>query len=131
MRLLLDTPIFVWALAHPDSLKRDIAHALENQANELWLSPITVWETAILAERGRIALDRPYRQWISQALSKVPFIEAPLNHQVALKSREVMLPHRDPADRFLVATALTYDLVFITADRTIIDSKAVAILPNV
>ena len=111
-------------------LKSEVAEALESQTNELWLSPITVWEVAILAERGRITLDRPYSQWIVDALHRVPFTEAALTHQIALKSREVVLPHQDPADRFLVATALIYDLVFVTADKTILDSKAVAVLPN-
>ena len=54
--------------------------ALESQANELWLSPITVWEAAILAERGRITLDRSYSQWIVTALQRVPFTEAAVTH---------------------------------------------------
>jgi PIN domain nuclease of toxin-antitoxin system len=130
VKLLLDTHIFIWAFARPNLLKKDVTEALKNQANELWLSPITVWEAAILAERGRITLDRPYSQWIDYPLTQAPFTEALLNHQIALKSREIMLPHQDPADRFLVATALIYDLVFVTADKIILDSKAVAVLSN-
>ena len=34
------------------------------------------------------------------------------------------LPHQDPADRFLVATALTYELTLVTADETLIEAKA-------
>ena len=59
VKLLLDTHIFIWAFARPSLLKKDVAEALENQANELWLFPISVWEAAILAERGRITLDGP------------------------------------------------------------------------
>jgi PIN domain nuclease of toxin-antitoxin system len=33
----------------------------------------------------------------------------------------VKLPHHDPADRFLVATALVYDLTFMTVDQKILD----------
>ena len=40
------------------------------------------------------------------------------------------LPHQDPADRFLVATALTYELTLVTADESIIDAKACLVLPN-
>ena len=130
MKLLLDTHIFIWALARPSLLKKNVAKALENQANELWLSPVSVWEAAILAERERITLDRPYSQWIDHALAQVPFREALLNHRIAVKSREIILPHQDPADRFLVATALIYDLVFVTADKIILKSKAVAVLSN-
>ena len=49
-------------------------------------------------------------------------------HEVALRSREVALPHDDPADRFLVATALVYDLTLITADADILGRRACPVL---
>jgi len=42
----------------------------------------------------------------------------------------VSLPHQDTADRFLVATAMTYELTLVTADETLIDAKSCPILPN-
>jgi PIN domain nuclease of toxin-antitoxin system len=38
--------------------------------------------------------------------------------------------HEDPADRFLVATALLYDLVLVTADEALIRAKPCPILAN-
>ncbi len=130
MKLLLDTHIFIWAFATPELLNSRVKKALNNQANELWLSPITVWEIAILNEKGRIVLDLPHRQWINKALEQVPFVEAPLIHAVALSSRAIELPHQDPADRFLIATAQVYKLTFVTADKTLLESKAVPMLSN-
>lgn len=43
--------------------------------------------------------------------------EAPLTHAVALRSRQINLPHQDPADRFIAATALEYGLTLMTADQ--------------
>jgi len=63
-------------------------------------------------------------------MERAPLEEAALNHEVALRSREVSLPHQDPADRFLVATALTYELTLVTADEMLIDAKSCPILPN-
>jgi PIN domain nuclease of toxin-antitoxin system len=44
-----------------------------------------------------------------------------LNHEVAIQSRRIRLPHQDPADRFIAASAMVYGLTLMTADRTLID----------
>lgn len=130
MRLLLDTHVWLWSLAVPDKLKRKVRTGLEQAKGGVWLSPISVWELLVLAERGRLRLDAEPRAWVQEALERAPLEEAVLNHEVALRSREVALPHEDPADRFLVATALVYDLTLVTADVRLIESKACPILAN-
>ncbi len=117
---LLDTHIFLWALLEPLRLPKMIAMELENEENELWLSPITSWEVVILAEKGRIVLDEQPEQWIRGVLENLPFREAALTHEVALRSRTLRLPHGDPADRFIAATAAVYGLTLMTADRRLI-----------
>jgi PIN domain nuclease of toxin-antitoxin system len=47
--------------------------------------------------------------------------------EVAIQSRLVELPHQDPADRFLAATAIVYDLILVTTDTRIIHAKAVPV----
>ena len=91
---------------------------------------IAVWELLVLAERGRIKLAPGPREWIATALNRTPAHEAPLNHEVAIRSREILPAHEDPADRFLVATALVYDLTLVTADETLIRAKPCPILGN-
>ena len=54
MKLLLDTHILLWGLLEPERLNRRVAAELQNPQNEIWLSPISVWEIMILAEKGRI-----------------------------------------------------------------------------
>jgi PIN domain nuclease of toxin-antitoxin system len=130
VKLLLDTHVWLWSLAAPERLGRKVRAQLERKANEVWLSPISVWELLVLAERGRVRLDAEPRAWVREALERAPLEEAPLNHEVALRSREVSLPHPDPADRFLVATALVYELTLVTADDTLIGAKACPVLAN-
>jgi PIN domain nuclease of toxin-antitoxin system len=91
-------------------LSERVAAELENPANELWISPIVIWEVLILAERGRVVLEPDAATWVRRACQAVPFREAPLNHEVAIQSRTIDVVHEDPADRFLAATALVYDL---------------------
>jgi PIN domain nuclease of toxin-antitoxin system len=130
MKLLLDTHIFLGSLLEPGRLTPAVARVLQDPTNELWLSPIMVWEVLILAEKGRVVLRQEPSTWIRQALGIVPFREAPLTGEVAIQSRHVNLPYQDPVDRFLVATALVYDLTLVTADERILNTRAVRVLPN-
>ena len=130
VRLLLDTHVWFWSLTAPDRVGRKVRSRLQQAKGSIWLSPISVWELLVLAERGRIRLDAEPRAWVRAALARAPFEEATLNHEVAIRSREVALPHADPADRFLVATALVYYLTLVTADDTLIAAKACPVLAD-
>ena len=130
MRLLLDTHIWLWSLLEPSRLTKRVVRALERDDTELWLSPISVWEFLALADKGRVRLTSPPAEWVAAALQRVPFREATVTHEVALETRNVHLRHRDPADRFLVATAQVFDLKLVTADERLIDLKAVPTLAN-
>ena len=125
MNLLLDTHILLWSLTGSDRLLPEMKNALEEPSNTLWLSPISIWEMLMLHEKDRIRIDHsdPVK-WIRNVLNTIPFKEAPLNHEAAVQSRQVKLSHQDPADRFLVATALVYDLIFMTVDQKILDSDS-------
>ena len=130
MRLLLDTHIWPWSALDPDRLSRHVRRLLDAPASELWLSPISVWETLILARRNRVQLQPTAEQWVRRALAELPVHEAPINHEVALRSESLRLSHADPADRFLVTTALVYDLALVTADRRLVRSRQVATVSN-
>ena len=128
MRLLLDTHIWLWSLLEPKRLSRKVARELERPGNELWLSPVSVWEVLILSDKGRIVLEGGATAWIESALLAAPLREAPFTNEVALATARVCLPHRDPADRFLAATAMVYGLTLVTADRNLGRSGDYAVL---
>ncbi|NOY89558.1 MAG: type II toxin-antitoxin system VapC family toxin [Deltaproteobacteria bacterium] len=128
MRLLLDTHILLWSVLEPERLEPHAMEALQDAENQLWLSPISVWECLVLARKGRLKLDPDPESWVRDMLDALPFRQAPLNHEVAIVSRSVQLPHQDPADRFLVATARVYDLTLVTVDQHILDAGACELL---
>jgi PIN domain nuclease of toxin-antitoxin system len=130
LKLLLDTHIWLWALLDPSKLTRRVARALENGKSELWLSPISLWELMLLADKGRVVLHGPVDEWIVEAQQQAPLKEAPITNEIALETGTFELPHRDPADRFLVATARVLDLTLVTADQRLIGSKSCALLAN-
>ena len=117
MKLLLDTHIWLWSILEPNRLPRPAREALGSQATELWLSPISLWETLLLAERGRLELDAAPHDWVRDARAAAPVLEAPLTFEVAVASRNIALPHDDPADRFIAASAKVYGLELVTADK--------------
>ncbi len=130
MRLLLDTHIWIWSRRDPTKLTRRVARALENSTNELWLSPLSIWELLLLAEKGRIPMSLPADEWVVRALERVPLKEAPVTFQVALATRHIHLPHRDPVDLFLAATARFYDLTLVTADQRLLAGQGFSVLAN-
>jgi len=130
VRLLLDTHIWLWSLLAPDRLGRRVARELESPRNEVWLSPISAWEVLVLAWKGRISLREKPGAWVRNVLKELHFKEAPINHEVAIRSEVLDLPHGDPADWFLVATALVYELTLVTADDRLVRARGLSVLPN-
>lgn len=120
---LLDTHVWLWSLLAPDRLRKRTRTALVADGVSLWLSPISVWETSLLVERGRLDVDDEPRRWIRSAIQHSGVGEVALNHEVALQSREVELAHSDPADRFLAATASVYGLTLLTADERLLSGN--------
>ena len=130
MNLLLDTHVFLWSLLEPSRLKKQVAAALEDPANQLWISPLTTWELLVLAEKGRISLAPNAVEWLRRVFRTLPFKEAPLTHEIALHSPSVSLPHEDPVDRFLAAPAMVYELTLVTADDRLLSARGISTLAN-
>ena len=128
MRLLLDTHVWIWSQVAPEKLSARVRRALENHANEVWLSPISIWELVLLVEKCRMALGGDIVEWITKAVA--PLKEAPLTAEIVLETARFNLPHPDPADRFLVATARSLGLTLVTSDVRLLASHAVPTLPN-
>jgi PIN domain nuclease of toxin-antitoxin system len=80
----------------------------------------------LLIERGRIQVNTTPKEWVEKALIRSPLYEAPLTHEIAVRSRIINLPHQDPADRFIAATALELNLTLITADDHLLKHSGVS-----
>src|SRR5215472_9124204 len=118
MRLLLDTHIWLWSLGQAARLGRRLRHELKDESNELWLSPISTWEALLLNAKGRVRLRGDLAEWLARATAHLR--EAPLTHEIVLVAHQLPLPHPDPADRFLAATAQVLGLTLVTADERLL-----------
>jgi PIN domain nuclease of toxin-antitoxin system len=130
MKLLLDTHIWLWSLLDRKRLSLRVIRELGDPDNELWLSPISIWELVVLCQKGRITLDQEADAWIAHKLTAVPLREAPVTYEVARETGRLRLPDHDPADRFLLATAKVFELTLVTADERILKSRDVSLLAN-
>jgi PIN domain nuclease of toxin-antitoxin system len=132
MNLLLDTHIWIWSVGDRRRLTPRVVRELANSDdNELWLSPISVWEVQILYRKRRIELEgMDGETWTRRALEIRPLNEATLTIDVVLEIPKLNLTHGDPGDHFLVATAKVLGLTLVTSDERIISSADVPILAN-
>lgn len=121
--LLLDTHVWLWLTSAQPDIKPFVIEALETAAasNLLWISPISMWEVALKHSRGKLALDRPVRDWLIHA-STIPGLQlAPITPSIAAECAELPSAfHGDPADRILAATARSEGLTLVTHDRALI-----------
>jgi len=128
LKLLLDTHIWLWSLGEPSRLGRHIRHELKDGNNDLWLSPVSTWEALLLNAKGRIRLHGNLGEWLERATAH--FQEAPLTHEIVLAAQQLPLPHPDPADRFLAATAQVLGLTLVTADERLLGLGEIKTLAN-
>lgn len=119
MELLLDTHVWIWYLLADPRLSPRHRQIIEDRETELWLSPITLWEAAMIIERKRIDVGEASSAWLDRAMKALPVREAGLTFAIARRSRTIALDHADPADRFICATALELNLTLLTADEAI------------
>lgn len=92
------------------------------QAEELLFSAVSAWEIGLLVAKGQLALAVPVQLWLDRLAEKPGVRMIPLEVDMALNS--TMLPQpfvRDPADRFLVASARALDIPIVTRDKRILD----------
>ena len=130
MKLLLDTHNWIWNDVEPWKLSSEVTRELASPGNELWVSPVSIWEIIVLLEKRRIDLKQDFGRWVEESSRDLDLKEAVLTLEVAHEVRFTILAHRDPADRFLVATAKVYDLTLVTADERLLRVPGIQVLPN-
>ncbi|MBW2163623.1 MAG: type II toxin-antitoxin system VapC family toxin [Deltaproteobacteria bacterium] len=122
--IVLDTHAWVWFLSNPELLskkaKRYVDVAVEEKA--IMISSISAWEVALLVARKRLILTLELSNWIAKS-EMLPFFKfIPVDNSVAIKSVNLPQPlHRDPADRIIIATAISLGAPIVTKDEKILN----------
>jgi PIN domain nuclease of toxin-antitoxin system len=123
LRLLLDTHIFLWSLTQSDALSPKAWSILNEPQNELSVSAVSVWEIAIkFARRRGLPDDMPISG--SDALAEIynaKFNLLSVNGAHAAAVDHLLLKHRDPFDRLLIAQAKSEPMILLTHDKALAD----------
>lgn len=112
MRLLIDTHIFLWAVAGSPFLKPSARRFIES-AEQVFVSAASIWEIAIKARLGKMDADPDE---LVAAIESSGFSELPVRATHAAEVRRLALHHNDPFDHVLIAQAISEPLKLLTAD---------------
>jgi PIN domain nuclease of toxin-antitoxin system len=120
--IVLDTHVWIWWVSSPVFLSETAKGIIDEAVTKknIIISAISTWEVAMLVSRGRLKLTMSAGDWVA-ASEALPFLNfQPVSNSIALKS--VDLPgdlHNDPADRIIIATAISMGAILVTKDEKI------------
>ncbi len=127
MRLLLDTCTFLWLSQQPSRLSTAAAQAIDNSANGLFVSDISVWEITLKHATGKLPLPGVPRDWIPRKLEFHQLQSLTPKLSDFFRCGELPRTHRDPFDRLLAAQAIEQELVLVSPDHPLSDLGAARI----
>lgn len=115
-RVLCDTCALIWLATGDERLSRK-ARAVIRDAELLCFSSISIWEIARKVKSGELEIPISPTLFTNMLIKQYSMKELPLDNAVMLRSSALPEIHKDPADRFIIATALLNDCVVVTGDR--------------
>ena len=127
---LLDTHVFFWRVAEPNRLTEAQGRVLdeaEASHDPVAISVISLWELAMLAQRGRIQPPKVIDLWLAEIEADPEIAVIPLSGRIVTEAVQLGpgVPN-DPADRIIIATARCHGFPLVTADKRIRDAGVVA-----
>lgn len=124
MIVAVDTHALLWWTLEPAKLGAKARAALDG-AERIGVPAIVFWEVALLARLGKITLGSSTADWLRDVRSIARIEPLPLTPEIAVAA-DALVMHPDPADRFIVATAIQQQLSLVTKDKAIQSAKVVA-----
>jgi PIN domain nuclease of toxin-antitoxin system len=119
MRLLLDTHIFLWFISGDPKLSKNFLNAIRNSENEVYLSSISIWESIIKYQLGKLPLPEPPGTYLPKQRDLHLISSLTLDEDSVIQLSRLPLLHRDPFDRMLICQALQNNLTIVTVDAAV------------
>jgi PIN domain nuclease of toxin-antitoxin system len=119
MRILLDTPVWLWMIADPDQMSDEARQALMDPENELYLSAAAVWEIALEHAAGRITYSGSPSVQVPFHIKRSGVTILPVSADHALNAAALPPHSGDRFDRMMVAQAIAEELTLATADDSL------------
>ena len=122
--IVLDTHVWLWFISNPELLSRKARKAVdfELRNEKVFISSISAWEIALLVSSQCLQLTLEVADWIAKSEMLPYFQFIPVDNSIAIKSVNLPGPlHRDPADRIIIATAISLGASLLTKDEKILN----------
>jgi PIN domain nuclease of toxin-antitoxin system len=113
--LVLDTCALLWLVSGDSKLSKNALSAID-RASLVYVSDISAWEISLKATRKELILPMDAEEWYNAAIDKHSLISIPVNISIACSANKLPFYHKDPADRFIIATALALSSAIVTTD---------------
>ncbi len=126
--IAVDTHILIWDALSPSRLSAAAVDAMAaaNQDGGIAVADISLWEIAMLLQKGRVQVATDCRTFLNLILQANQIRVQPITPQIAALSTECLSTiNADPADRLIVATALAAGVPLVTADRNLRNSDEI------
>lgn len=121
--IAIDTHVLVWwVTGETERLSAAAKRALDDAraGGKVYVSSITAWEIALLVARRRLVIADDPMRWLA-TVGRIGAVEyVPIDNEIAVRSTQLGDAfHRDPADRYIVATCQKLAVPLVTADEKI------------
>ena len=114
--LILDTCALIWLVCGSDDISDKTREQIEN-ASLVYISPISGWEISLKEERGVLKLPVKTEKWLTLAIENHNLTTVPLDFEIFVNANRLPWHHKDPADRFIIASAIKEKATIVTADK--------------
>ncbi len=113
--MLLDTCALLWLANGSNQLRPGILAKIE-VASQLYISAISAFEIGRKYRQDKLELALEPEPWFDQMIANYDLIVIPLTIPICLAATALPMFHKDPADRFIIATAKLHQWPIVTAD---------------
>jgi PIN domain nuclease of toxin-antitoxin system len=114
--ILLDTCALLW-LAHDQSKLSPKTLRKIEESPIVCVSAISGFEIGLKYRAAKLSLPVPPADWFEGVLEHHDISVLDLDMGICLKACDFPPVHRDPCDRFIIATALARGMPVVTADK--------------
>lgn len=120
--IVLDTHVLIWDALTPERLSEPARTAIAqaNQSDGVIICDISVWEIAMLLQKGRLQVQTDPLTFITLVLQANKARVQAITPFIAILATQFPAQiNQDPADRLIAATTLAEHATLVTADRNL------------